>query len=113
MPYIIHNCVYKIIDAIKGQQNTEASHDTKKTIKEIKKRFSGKKERIPQKTRLYMKMELKDGIKDFGAGMYIPGDNSTQIALANQQSDHFHMVKGHNGSRQAFLLLLVTVSWQK
>lgn len=62
MPYIIHNCVYKVIDAVKGQW-TQKHHDTKKTINEIKKRFSGKKKKKKKnnrKTRLYMKMELKD-----------------------------------------------------
>lgn len=43
MPYIIHNCVYEMTDAVKGQKTQKYHMIQKNTIKEIKKRFSGKK----------------------------------------------------------------------
>lgn len=48
--------------------------------------------------------------KSFVACIYISGDITAQIDLANS---HFHMAKGHNAKRQAFMLFLVTVLWQK
>lgn len=49
MPYVIHNCLYKMIDAVKGQQ-TQTHPCYKNTIKVIKKRVSREKKNPPRKT---------------------------------------------------------------
>lgn len=103
MPYVIHNCVYKLIDAVKGQQ-TQTHLCYKNTIQVIKKTASRK-----EKKKNYPGKLVKH--KDYLAAlMYISGDNTAQIKLANS---HLHMAKGHSERRQAFMLFLVTVLWQK
>lgn len=45
MAYIIQNCVYKMINAVKGQQTQKHRMIQKRTNKEIEKRFRVKKEK--------------------------------------------------------------------
>lgn len=60
MPYIIHNFVYKMTDAVKGNR-TQKHHMIKKIILKILKRNSAgkKKNKNPKMVWLYMKMDLK------------------------------------------------------
>lgn len=93
-----------MIDAAKGQQ-TQTHPCYKYTSQVIKKRVSRK-----QKRRNTHENKSNTRPKSFVACMYISGDNIAQIDLANS---HFHMAKGHNARRQASMLFLVTVLWQK
>lgn len=85
MPYIIHNCVYEMTDAVKGQKTQKYHMIQKNTIKEIKKRFIGKKgtKKTPGNLGYLERWNWKTKPKDFVACTYISRDNNTQIAFTN------------------------------
>lgn len=82
MPYIIHNCVYKMIDAVKGQR-TQKHHMIQKRLSKRLKDSMEKRKKYPEKLGYIRRWNSKARPKDFVARMYISGDNNTQIALAN------------------------------
>lgn len=84
MPYIIHNCIYEMTDAVKGQK-TQKYHMIQKILWKILKRDSVEKknQQTPGNLGHVGRWNWKTKPKDFVGCMYISGDNNTQIAFTN------------------------------